>query len=144
MYKPIYKILKTLILFILLFVPQSSCELLEILNVNCNECYTEYPQYEELTASITINEENNRVPFTVYYGPYERDNVAFRDTVWDNKLYLWLETDVDYTIKVDYMKNGRPYYVIDGAKLKVRKDTENCDQPCYFATGKSIDLRIKF
>lgn len=128
----------------MLLMPQSGCELIEIITLNCNECYTDYPNYEELKASITINEENEGVPITVYYGPYERDNVAFRDTAWNDVIYLWVETEVNFTIKADYKKNGRPYYVLDGAKLKVRKDTENCDYPCYYATGKSIDLRMHF
>jgi hypothetical protein len=136
--------LRVLVLITITLVPQSSCELLDIITVDCAECYTDYPYSEELSAEITINSENQAVPITVFYGPFENNDIAFRDTSIKSIKYLWLDTGVDYTIRAEYTKNGRTFYVINGAKLTPRKDTDSCNAPCYYVTGKKVDLRLKF
>lgn len=142
--KKLKSTLRLIVLISIAFIPQSSCELLEIISVNCAECYTDYPYYEELRAEITINDENQFVPITVFIGPFEDNNISYRDTSIRVARYLWVETGVDYTIRAEYTKNGRTYYVINGAKLTTREDTESCDAPCYYVTGKNVDLRLKF
>lgn len=139
-----FKLNKFFLLFLLALIPQSGCELMEIIVVDCNTCYTNYSEVSDIKVKVTINEENQQVTITAYYGPYENNNIAFVESSTREEKILFLETDKHYTLKAEYTKNGRTYYVINGAKLTVRRDTESCSDPCYYVTGKNVDLRLKF
>ncbi len=142
--KILIKYSKLLLIFLLAFLPNSSCQLIEIIAVDCNKCYTNFPDEEYITVEVTINEDNRIVPITVFYGPFENNNIAFETTITQREKDLWLETDKHYTLRAEYIKNGRTYFVVNGAKLTTRKDTESCDEPCYYVTGKNVNLELKF
>ncbi len=138
------RISRLILIIFFALLPNSGCELIEIIAINCNECYYNAPEVGYIKAKITINEENDQVTITAFFGAYENNNFAFEETSTSEEKKLWLDTDKHYTLRAEYTKNGRTYYVINGAKLITRRDTESCDEPCYYITGKDVDLRLKF
>jgi hypothetical protein len=121
-----------------------ACKESTILFPKCSECYTQRPDFDGIVLKITINQENQRVPLAFYRGPFENGNIEFRDTARISEQDFTLQTDVNYTIVAMYRKDARTYYVISGAKLSTHYDESSCSEACYFVTGKTADLRIKF
>jgi hypothetical protein len=128
----------------IILIPQSSCTLFELMYVDCSKCYTNKPEYDIQKLYLTINDENPEVLVTVYIGPYESNNIYLTFKSREKDKMLTLRTDTQYTIKVEYKKKGRTYYVIDGCIIKARKIYDNCDEPCYYIVMKPIDLRLVF
>ena len=132
-------------IFSLIFIPLNSCEdMIERLSVDCSNCYTQKPDYFDVELRITIEDGNNKIPVTVYYGSYEDGNVAASDTAISESLKFNLPVDEDYSFKATYKKDGVNYYVINGTKLRARADYESCDETCYYITGDYVDMRKKF
>ena len=135
---------KTLIIALLILYPYQGCDLIEILSINCSQCYTNSPEWYTFKVQVTFNEENQFVPITTYRGPFEDNNVAFYDTLYriNQNREILVETGKYYTLVAEYRKDGRNYLVVNGGRLKVRKDYESCDQPCYHVIRRDIDLQI--
>lgn len=125
-------------------VPQSGCDESSYVFVDCDNCYSNWPDFEEAELSITINSDNTYVPITVFEGPYEDGNVAYLDTAYSKTHYIIIDTDTQFTLQAEYRKDGRPYYVISGARLKTHYEEESCTDACYYVSGKEVDLRMKF
>lgn len=122
----------------------ATCGKSNLFYVNCSDCYSERPGVFDIELKITIDSENRRVPLTFYRGPYEDGAVEFRDTAWISRPVYHLQTDTHYTIVAKYQKNARNYYVISGARLKTHYDETSCRESCYYVTGRTADLRMKF
>lgn len=137
------RFIKLLVLSALIAIPYQSCELGEIISVDCSECYIDKPEWGAFEAEISLNQENPFVIITTYLGNYEDNNVAFVDTAYSSNKLIWVNTNTKYTLKADYKKNGRTYYVVNGGRLKVRLNNDTCDRPCYYITGSRMDLRLK-
>jgi hypothetical protein len=131
-------------LLVSILLPLPACKESTLLFPKCSECYTQRPAFDGIVLKVTINQENPRVPLVFYRGPYENGNIEFRDTARFNKQVFTLQTDVYYTIVAKYRKESRPYYVISGAKMSTHYDESSCSEACYFVTGKTADLRVKF
>lgn len=105
--------------------------------------FKEKPKSQYLHSKITINEENQTVPVTVYIGPMEENNVRYDKNLSKYVKELWLETDTYYTIVARYKLNGKTYRVVNGITLSVAKSCETCSKPYYYVEQKVIDLRFK-
>jgi hypothetical protein len=121
-----------------------ACKESTLLFPKCSECYTQQPEFDGITLKLTFNHENIRVPLIFYRGPYENGIIEYKDTARFSGQTFTLQTDVNYTIVAKYNKNARTYYVVSGAKLSTHYDESSCSDACYFVTGKTADLRIKF
>lgn len=128
----------------IVLIPQSGCNESGFVFVDCDYCYSDWPDLEEAELSISINSENTIVPITVFDGPYEDGNVAYQDTAYSKTHYIIIDTDTHFTLQAEYQKDGRAYYVISGARLKTHYEEESCTDACYYVTGKEVDLRMKF
>lgn len=133
-----------LMILFMMSIPKMSCKDMESWIVDCAECYTEPFVVAPVYIWLSSNSENQEIPITVYYGPYEDNRVAVKDTAHRDRIEIVLETNSHYSIKAEYHKNGRPYNVIRGTHLKLRHDTDQCDEPCYYLTGDEVDMRLKF
>ncbi|MCF8368792.1 MAG: hypothetical protein K9G76_07090 [Bacteroidales bacterium] len=123
-----------------------SCERNEGLNVgqfDCADCYQEKPDSLFLNARFTINTQNPWVALVVYKGNVEDGIIDYTDTTYQQDYWLLVKVDEYYSLKAKYLKGSDTIYAIDGSNLKLRKTESNCDEPCFYTTGESLDVRLK-
>jgi hypothetical protein len=128
------------------FFPIGSCDLVTnlVTPVNCYECFVDKPSTGIVELSLTIDPENLSVPVTIYLGSFEDNRVAYTGTYNLANPTIRVNVDVEYTVRAEYVRNGRTYYVVNKLHLKVWKDTESCNEPCYYFVNNEVDLRLKF
>ena len=112
--------------------------------VDCSCCYTEEPEYDDLVITLTINDENLRVPIKVYEGDLEGDREIYRDTVDTTKTWVYVELNKKYTVTAEYISDGKIITAVDNDKIKTRYETESCDESCWAIIGGYIDVRLKY
>ncbi len=124
----------------------SSCERLENVSIegfDCYDCYQTKPEWVELNVTLTVNSANPYVPLTIYIGDFEDNNIDWVDTAYGSKYWLDVRPDRYYSVKAEYKDGGTTVYVIDGDKVKLRKNTTDCDEPCFYQSGGYIDVRLR-
>jgi hypothetical protein len=131
---------------IMALFPIGSCDLVTyiVTPVNCYECFVHKPSTGYVELSLTIDPENMIVPVTIYLGSFEDNRIAYSGTYSLANPSIRVNVDVEYTARAEYIKNGRTYYVVNKLHLKVWKDTESCNEPCYYFVNKDVDLRLRF
>jgi hypothetical protein len=112
-------------------------------DVNCDECYTDKPDYVYLEINATLNGENPEVPFVVYRGNVEDNQVEFSDTISESPYYLYVKADNKYSVKATYKKGDATLYAIDGTKPRILLASGVCDSDCYVIKDVTLDVRIK-
>jgi hypothetical protein len=140
--KPVFT--RTIMLIaIVVFALGISCDSIDISPVNCAECYPVKPKDGHIELKLTINDENPEVTIILYEDEFDEANLIYSKKVQNSTFLLKIMTNKEYVIEAKYMKDGRSYHVVNKAKLKTRRDTENCSEPCYYIAKRSVDLRIK-
>ena len=142
-HKSITKGIALLALSILICIPYQSCKLEDFASVDCYKCFRDMPKYSNVKITVLIDDEITAVPIDVYKGTFDNKNFMFTEVTASNILYLRFENEVEYTLIAKYNRNGRPHYVVNRLFMKIREDTESCNQPCYYVTGYDVDLRLK-
>jgi hypothetical protein len=112
-------------------------------DVNCSECYTPKPDSAYMTIKFTINKDYKEVPFVLYRGDFEDNQIDWIDTSHTATKDVWVKTDQIYSVKAKYKKGDKTLYAVDGGKVKVLLVTGTCDQDCYVIKGKTLNLEIR-
>ena len=132
------------ILFLSVCLVSFSCkEKLFTGDVNCSDCYTPKPDSAYMTIKFTINEDYKEVPFVLYRGDFEDNQVDWIDTSHTATKDVWVRTDQQYSVKAKYRKGDKILYAIDGGKVKVLLVTDACDQECYVIKDETLNLEIR-
>lgn len=121
-----------------------SCEKIEEIFVDCNECITYYPPVADVTIRFTINKDNSFVKFKLYRGNLECEDFILDGITYGPEWDLRLDVNQYYTIVAEYISDNRIIYVVDGTDLRVKFDKSSCDQDCYFVFGDELDARLKY
>lgn len=124
----------------------SSCERLEDITVpdfSCADCFQLRPDWVQLNIAVTINDENPSVPLTIYIGNIEDGNIDWVDTSFTKSYWVDVKPDKYYSVKAEYRDGSSIVYAIDGDKIKLKHNTSDCDQPCYYQSGGYMDARLK-
>ena len=122
----------------------SSCkEKLFTGDVNCSECYSPKPDSAYMTIKFTINKDYNEVPFILYRGDFEDNQIDWIDTSYTATKDIWVRTDQKYSVKAKYRKGDKTLYAVDGGKVKVLLVTDACDQECYVIKDETLNLEIR-
>jgi hypothetical protein len=112
-------------------------------DVNCSECYSPKPDSAYLTIKFTINGDHKAVPFILYRGDFEDNQVDWIDTAYTATKDVWVRTDQQYSVKAKYTKGDKTLYAVDGGKVKVLLVTGACDNDCYVLKNKTLNLEIR-
>ena len=112
-------------------------------DVNCSDCYTPKPDSAYMTIKFTINGDYKEVPFVLYRGDFEDNQVDWIDTSHTATKDVWVRTDQQYSVKAKYRKGDKTLYAIDGGKVKVLLVTDACDQECYVIKDETLNLEIR-
>lgn len=133
----------TLVVLLLLIITGSCEEKIYTGDVDCDECYTEKPQYADLIIDLTIANRFGNVVVNVYEGELEDNQVVLTDTVDYSPFYAYVRVDKKYAVRAEYKKGTETLYVVDGTKLKVLLVRGECDDDCYVIEGESLNATIK-
>lgn len=118
-------------------------------DVNCDECYTDKPEVGPVTIYITPPHQGDKVPIKIFKGKYKESyrldySSAFRvDTLTDEKTIYDLPVDEYYSVEAEYTVDGKKILVVDGAKLRIQKITDSCDETCWIFKGGNIHVSLK-
>ena len=109
---------------------------------NC-ECYLyEKPESYNVQLKITINDENQKVPVTVFFGKVDRKSIATELTASESVVSINLKTNHEYTYQAKYLKGSDTVYVPIKAKLSA--DSYVChDDTCWRVNNTVINLKLK-
>jgi hypothetical protein len=111
-------------------------------NYNYSDCNTTEPFLVGLNIKLTINDENPRVPITIYEGDAEEQLIVRIDTITTTDFNVLLPVNKYYSVKVRYRKNGQTIYAFGGAKTKKTGSTI-CDSTCWTTTEGYVNVELK-
>ncbi len=112
-------------------------------DVNCSECYTPKPDSAYMTLRFTINADFKEIPFILYRGDFENNQIDWVDTSRTATKDIWVRTDMKYSVKAKYKKGDKTLYAIGKGRVKVLLVTDACDGDCYVIKDEAVDLEIR-
>ncbi len=121
-----------------------SCEDLNTIFVNCDECYVNKPELADISVSFTINEENQFVYFEIFEGTPENGLLVYGGYSTVEEEIFTFETGKSYSVRAYYNSKGQEIIVVDGKKLDVSLDKSSCSSECYIITGDKLDGRLRY
>jgi hypothetical protein len=134
----------TIIFIFSIFIIFLSCDE-QIIFVKCADCIEEEPVEATLEVKLDhIIENVASVNVKIYEGNIE-DNVLL-GTYYVIEL-TWLHNvpiNKKYTLSVTYWIDNAAYVAVNTAFPRVRYETEQCEKPCYFVYGNSVNLKVKY
>lgn len=131
----------TLLLFFLI-IP-SGCEREESWeSFDCATCYQDKPEMGPLQITVTINGQNSSVPLVVFRGDIEDNNVERIDTAYNTDFTIDVPVEKYYSVKAEYRDGNNTIFAVDGDKLKLKTNSTDCDEQCYYFRGGYIDVRL--
>ncbi len=136
---------KSLMLLVLLMMTAGACERYEPVSagVNCSECYQTRPEWLQLNAKVTINDQNPYVPLEIYIGDFENGQLDWVDTTWREDYWVDVKPDRYYSVRAKYRDGSKTIYTIDGDDVKLKLSRNDCDAECYYQKGGYVDVRLR-
>lgn len=110
---------------------------------DCSLCYQDKPEYGPLEILLTINSENQAVPIVVYRGDIENNEIEYIDTAYYWDYVVDVPVNEYYSVTAQYKDGANTIYSVDGDELKLKLNTKDCDQDCYYYKGGYIDVRLR-
>ena len=129
---------------VLLFI--AACERhepLDLGSVDCAECYQVKPAWVPLNMEVTINDENQSVPVTIYFGNYEDGDEDTTVIAKESDYWIDVRPDRKYSVRARYIKGTDTIYVIDGDEVNLKYSETSCDVGCYYQSGGFVDVRLR-
>ena len=136
--------LKIVMFLIFLMVVVISCERkFDFYEFNCEDCYQEKPETGPLIIYFSFNEENDRVPFTIYKGRFEDGKEVYTGTAFSLEEQIEVPVDGYYSVEAKYVSGTDTIYVVDGDRFNLKRELSECDKKCYYFEGGFIDVRLR-
>jgi hypothetical protein len=111
-------------------------------NYNYSDCNTTEPLLVGLNIRLTINDQNVKVPITIYEGDVEEQLIVLNDTVSTSKYSVLLPANKYYSVKVRYKKGNQIIYAFGGDKTK-SSHTTVCDSSCWSTEEGNVNVELK-
>lgn len=111
--------------------------------MNCSDCYTPKPDSAYLTIKFTINGDFKEIPFVLYRGDFEDDQIDWIDTSYTATKEIWVRTDQKYSVKAKYRKGDKTLYAVGKGRVKVLLVTDACDEECYVFKDEEVNVEIR-
>lgn len=107
----------------------------------CDECLAEEPINATLEFKLSEEYFTNPVEIYVYEGDIEDDILlAYFDYA---KTAYEVAINKKYTILAKY-RIGETYICVNSTTPRVTYYPNLCDEPCYYVSGRVLDLRLKY
>lgn len=107
-----------------------------------SDCITSEPYDGRMNVKLTINDENPKVPISIYRGKLEDNDLYLTDTVYKENYDTLLPIDYFYTVTAEYKRNGEKIFAVDGDNIK-KSHANVCDSVCWDIKTGSVNLRLK-
>jgi hypothetical protein len=137
------KIIKYIFFLILLIV--LSCDEHGLI-INCSDCSSDEPKtatieikldrFKTSSYSATVKIYKGNIEDSILIVTFQATEISLKYSVTINEKYTFTAT---YTTSY-----GENYIAVDSAYPRVRYETDQCDEPCYFVYDKAVNLRIKY
>lgn len=127
--------------FFLTLVISFSCEKMDLV-VNCSECTPEEPQSARLSIKLEYIGEN--VVVKIYEGELEDNILKASFNTISPEMYHSVSLNKKYTVTATYILGGRTYIAVDSATPGVKYVKDQCDDPCYYVYGTTVNLQLKY
>ena len=111
--------------------------------VDCSQCFPVAPDSGFLALHLTINQENQKIPVTVFQGNIEDKDIRYRDTVNQPTIKILMPAGHSYAVTAEYIQQGDTIVAVDGTSLEVKKAVGQCSKSCYVVMGGYLDLRLR-
>lgn len=135
---------KLLYCLVLVFVLGGACEKkYDDFEFDCDNCYREKPGYGPLVIYFSVNAENDSIPYTIYKGNFEDRIVEYSGEAVFSEEQIDVPVDEYYSVEALYVYKGDTIHVVDGDKLRLKKERSECDEKCYYFEDGVIDVRLK-
>lgn len=136
---------RVIIVFILsAFMMFLSCDEKLIL-VKCADCSSDEPLETALVVKLDPDIENSvTVNINIYEGNIEDNILLGTYDIYDLEWEHNVSVNRKYTVSATYEIDGVTYVAIDSATPRVRYETKQCENPCFFVYDKTVNLRVKY
>lgn len=111
--------------------------------VICEDCVSNEPVKTEMTAKVDPSLSQNTV-IRLYEGTLEDSILIGTYNIYSETFTQEVSINKLYTLTATYNISGKKYIAVDSALPRVRYDTKQCEEPCYFVYDRVCDLRLKF
>ena len=134
------KIISHCSLFILMWLVVSCEEVCEVSLLRCSPL----PDEGKLSVKVTINQENPRVPVTIFYGGLEKGDVVLDDTLSiTSNTYLLPPGAYSATARYRYNRGTVTIIVVDGGYIYVSYENFCEDGIPICPILKSLNLNLE-
>lgn len=143
-----YKIFLIFLFFTLFFSCENDEEVLrDISFINCNECTIDEPFRADIRIKLAdpykFGSADERVFIDIFEGNLE-DEVLFGSVqTSSSETTLSLPINKKYSITATYYINNKTYIAVNSVTPRVRYNESSCDEPCYYTTPGSLNLKLK-
>jgi hypothetical protein len=140
------KINKTIrnILFPVLII-SFSCDKQDLF-VTCSDCKVDEPV--EVKLNITFDpfqDQMYKPPEINLYENNIEDSLLLRtDTPYSSPIEMTVRINKKYTVTATYYYYGHTVIAVDSATPRVKFESVQCENPCYFVYDKKINLLLKY
>lgn len=110
--------------------------------VDCDYCFSERPDSDNIVIYLTINSDFSKIPVTVYKGKIEDNHIVAYDTLTEAKSYIFLKIDEDYTLTALYKIKDKSVLVVDEDKFKARLSSCESKSSCWALIGGYYDVQL--
>ena len=111
-------------------------------NYDYQDCNTVQPFEAKMIINFSVSSKIKSVPFVVYKGYVDDNNIYFQDTAWDANVEYLMPVDEYWSIMATYKVDGKTIKVIDGGSIKVHS-ANVCDSTCWSVKDLVLDAIIK-
>ncbi len=113
-------------------------------DVNCFECYVDYPETGYLVIDFTLDDENTQIPITVFSGKVDQSPVVYHAVCDTTPLYLEVPMNGYYSVKAAYKHGNDSVYAIDNGKFEAKLVVGLCDEDCWVITGGEYKVELVY
>lgn len=122
-----------------------SCEK-TVLFVTCPDCTKEEPKKAVLEIKVEDLYINGRseTMIRIYSGNLEDSVLLDTFNAASTDLTYTVTLNKNYTITATYFIKDKKYIIVDAICPRVKYETNQCADPCYFVYDKKVNLKLKY
>ena len=142
-----YKIFFIFLAFSLLFSCENEELLRDISFIDCNKCTAEEPFTAEIRIKLSdpykFGSADEMILIDIFEGNLEDDVIFSSFQTSSNETAINLPINKKYTITATYYVNNKTYIAVNSVTPRVKFNESSCDEPCYYTTPGSLNLKLK-
>lgn len=142
-----YKIFFIYLAFSLLFSCENEELLRDISFIDCNKCTADEPFTAEIRIKLSdpyrFGSADEMILIDIFEGNLEDDVIFSSYQTSSNETSISLPINKKYTIRAAYYIDNETYFAVNSVTPRVKYNESSCDEPCYYTTPGSLNLRLK-